>query len=433
MIRKISPKSLKIVGFFAACGLFSAIFFGAFGADDATSQERVEQVFENRVKAKTWVSNYLKSHEIAREFSVLDPDEGTLQIQLTLKEDMQAEAEKMLKRYRPDFGAIFMMDATTGKVLALASFEKEPEMGVNLNFISSYPSASIFKVITAAAATDKAGLDPDHKIYFNGGNYTLYKKNVLSDKINRWTRVITLKEAFARSINTAFGRLSLQNLEPHDIKQYAEKFYFNREIPSDFAVEAGVAIVPEDKGYELTEVASGFTRSNTMSPVLGAMIAATVANDGQMVAPYIVEQVTNGEGKSLYRGESLTIGQTISKESAEKIRELMEGTVLSGTSRRTFKKLVRDKKFKTYEFGGKTGHLTGVKPKGRVDWFVGYAIDGDQKLAIAALTVNKKYWTVKSSYLGQHMFRAHLESDTYREPTLAPAPPNLRPIASDEK
>jgi hypothetical protein len=45
-------------------------------------------------------------------------------------------------------------------------------------------------------------------------------------------------------------------------------------------------------------------------------------------------------------------------------------------------------------------------PKGKVDWFVGYAMNDRHRIAIAALTVNVRYWTVKSSYLAQSLFQA---------------------------
>ncbi len=408
----ISAKSnlLKLILFSCIATVACGFFFNFSSSDDMDRQTLPEKILEERKKVRDWIGSSLLVPQIPESLEVSDPELGALKFSFTLDPFLQKEAEKLLRSYRPDYGAIFMMDATTGRILAIASQERNPDLNTNLNMIASYPVASVFKVITAAAATDKAGLNPDHKIYFNGGNYTLYKKNVLSDKINKWTRVISLKEAFARSINTAFGRLSLQSLEPIDLKQYAEKFYFNKNIPSDFNVESGFAYVPEVKGYALTEVASGFNRDNKMSPVLGAMISAAIANDGEVVAPYLVDKIENNQGKRIYEGQALNLGASISKSSADKVKTLMEGTVVSGTSRRTFKKLVRDKKFNTFEFGGKTGHLTGDKPKGRVDWFVGYAIDGSEKIAIAALTVNKKFWTVKSSYMGQYMFRRYLEN-----------------------
>jgi penicillin-binding protein A len=291
----------------------------------------------------------------------------------------------------------------------MSSFEKGTIIGSNLALKASFPAASIFKVVTASAAVDKAGVSPEHRIGYNGGNYTLYKKNVLSDKVNRWTRFITLKEAFARSINTAFGRLSLESLEPKDLSEYANRFMFNQEIPTDFNVETSQASVPSEKGFELTEVASGFNRFNTLSPVHGAMLASTIINDGKMLVPYIVDSLENSNNEKIYKAQVLERGQILRPESAAKVRQMMEQTVLMGTSRKTFRKIVRDKKYREIEMGGKTGHFSGLNPKGRNDWFVGYASDEEDKIAIAAITVNVKKWTVKSSALGEMMFRKYFK------------------------
>jgi beta-lactamase class D len=100
----------------------------------------------------------------------------------------------------------------------------------------------------------------------------------------------------------------------------------------------------------------------------------------------------------------------MSGEGASRLRELMEATITAGTSRKTFRALVRDKKYRELELGGKTGSLHGDNPKGKVDWFVGYAIGGEnEKLAIGAITVNKQFWTVKSSYLAQALFKKHFK------------------------
>jgi beta-lactamase class D len=87
----------------------------------------------------------------------------------------------------------------------------------------------------------------------------------------------------------------------------------------------------------------------------------------------------------------------------------MQATVIQGTGRKSFRSLVKNSQFMELELGGKTGSLHGDEPKGKVDWFVGYAISGEEKIAIAAITVNKKYWTVKSAYLAQTIFKNHFK------------------------
>jgi len=328
----------------------------------------------------------------------------------TIDHELQEAANQLLKRYKPDYSAIFMMDAKTGKVLVYTSYQKHPT-AMNLLKKASYPAASIFKIVTATAAVDKGGLTPRHRIRFNGGNWTLYKKNVMFDKINRWTRTVSMREAFAKSMNTPFGKIALNDIEPADLENYAERFMFNQQIPADFPVEPGVAIIPTEKNFQLSEAASGYNKLNRMSPVQGAMIAATVVNDGKMVIPYIVDQVTDSNDEIIHSGASLEAGAVMTPESADKVKELMKETIVSGTSRKSFFPLRKNKKFKVVEMGGKTGHLTGDDPRGQVDWFVGYASSGERQIAFAAVTVNKKYWTVKSSYLGQTLFKKAFENN----------------------
>lgn len=390
-----------------------------------TEDEWLKKTLEARQVISTTISDSLKYNRKPSEGLFApegDAEKMKLQIKYTLQDELQKEADGLLKRYRPDYSAIVMMDAKTGRILAMSTFEKANSKGENLALRATFPAASIFKVITASAAVDKAGVNPQHKIAFNGGNYTLYKKNVLSDKVNRWTRFITLKDAFARSINTAFGRLSLESLEPRDISDYASRFMFNEFIPADFRVESSQATVPQEKGFALTEVASGFNRFNTLSPIHGAMIASTILNEGKMMIPYIVDSLQNDSGEQLYKAQALERGQVIRPESAEKVREMMEQTVLTGTSRKTFRKIVRDKKFREVEMGGKTGHFTGMNPKGRTDWFVGYASDGEDKIAVAAITVNIRTWTVKSSALGEMMFRKYFKDKIEEKEALLDIP-----------
>ena len=73
------------------------------------------------------------------------------------------------------------------------------------------------------------------------------------------------------------------------------------------------------------------------------------------------------------------------------------------------------------EIGGKTGSLTGYSPKGRHDWFVGYAEKEGHKVAYASLIINKEKWYVRSAYVARqfiyHYFteRNKLQKETREE------------------
>jgi len=370
-------------------------------AQNLEARLMVAQLLENKIQKHDW------TEAVEAEF---DGSSKALRVRFTLDTALQQYADQIFKRYKPDYGALFLYDAKSGRVLALSSFEKGQATSQSLALRATYPAASVFKIVTATAAIDKAGINPGHTIRFNGGNYTLYRKNVMTDRMTRWTRTVTLRDAFSKSLNTAFGRLALESLEPETINEYANRFLFNQDLPTDFPLEKSFALVPSEKNYELTQVASGFNRFTRMSPVVGSMIAASIVNDGKVIVPYMVDELRHADtNEVIYQGTALEKGQIMTEESATKMRELMEETVLSGTSRKSFRSLVKNKKFREVQMGGKTGHLTGDNPKGRTDWFVGYAFDEDNSLAIAAITVNEKYWTIKSSQIAQMMFRKYFE------------------------
>jgi len=406
-----NPKALLLLVFLSFVSISTLMALLIPPTEDQKAQVELQNKLEKRMELSKALSDSARLNQWPEELELsLNNTQKKYQMTYTLDSELQNQATQLLTSYRPDYGAIVMMEATTGKILSMVSYERNPSLNTNLTLRASFPAASVFKIITASAAVDKAGVNAGHTIHFNGGNYTLYKKNVMSDRINRWTRKITLRDAFARSINTAFGRLSLENLNPKDILEYANRYMFNQEIPADFPVETGIAVVPNEKSYELTQVASGFNKLNRMSPIQGAMIAGAVVNNGKMVVPYIVESIKSPENEVVYQGETLERGTILSPESVTEIKEMMAQTVRGGTSRKTFRTLVRDRRFHEIDMGGKTGHLTGDNPKGRVDWFVGYAFDEeDRKIAVAAITVNKEFWTVKSSHLAQTMMKKYFE------------------------
>lgn len=339
----------------------------------------------------------------------LDGKEVEANIEYTIDPALQKEADQLLRQYNPDYGAIVVINASTGQILTMSSLQNRGEKLGNLALRATFPAASIFKIVTATAALDRHKVSADTLIMYNGGNHTLYKKNVLNDSVNRWTREITIREAFARSINTVFGKIALNILTPKDLSDYAIRFGFNKLIQSDLPIDVSFAEVPNEKTFHLSEIASGFNKVTTMSPIQGAMIAASVAELGVMKTPYIVEKIKDQKGATLFEAEPINAAVTMTPQGAEELKLLMENTITNGTSRKSFRPLAKNRRFHELELGGKTGSITGKNPAGKVDWFVGYAIGEKSKLAIAAITVNVDYWTVKSSYLAQRMIQKHFK------------------------
>jgi peptidoglycan glycosyltransferase len=310
------------------------------------------------------------------------------------------EMMKMFQQYKPDYGAFVALDATTGRILSLISYAPNGQLlDQNLALRATFPSASVFKVVTASAAIAERKMNAGSIVSFNGRAHTLYKRNIFQDATNKWTTHMTLKDAFAHSVNAVFGKLGVFIVGPTELKSYAEKFGFNRKLPSDIPVQEGKAEITEDP-WEIAEAASGFTKHNTMSPLQGALIAAAIANDGRLMEPYIVSTLKNNAGETVFIGGPRLSSTVIDAQSAAEMKILMRETVSSGTGRGSFRGFKRGE-FGDIDVGGKTGSLTGTDPAGRYDWFVGYGVSGEHRLAVASLVISKEYWKVKSTVLAR--------------------------------
>lgn len=312
---------------------------------------------------------------------------------------IQSVAEELMNRYKPDLGAMVVMDASTGRVLAMVGENRAFEMEANPAIGMQYPAASIFKVVTATAALEQKNIQPGSVFSYSGRNHTLYKSQVLKEKVTGWKRLCTLKEAFAKSLNPVFGRLGVFSIGKEQIQNCSNRFVFNEAIPSEFPIASSRSANPVDD-YELAGMASGYTQDNVMTPLHGALIAASVANDGVMMEPYFLNAAYMKSGKPIYRSEPAVLSQVMTMETAKELRTLMRETVTTGTSRKAFHGFFKGR-FSELDVGGKTGHLQDRTLNGGIDWFVGFAQAHGRKIAISVMTMHKKYWTVKSSYLAR--------------------------------
>jgi len=331
-------------------------------------------------------------------------------IQYTIDSSLQNATAAVLEHYRPDYGVFVAIDPESGHLLAIASHQREGTPEHNLALRASYPAASVFKIITAAAAVDLGKVQADTVLPFNGKETSLYRKNVLHHKNNQWTRHFTLKKSFAKSVNTVFARMGIELVTREHLLAYAERFGFNQSLGSDFILDNSTFQLTSDDPWLIAKTAAGYTRETTLNPIHGAVIAATIANGGYRVRPTLVDALIEDHGIILYETPPTTRIRVLASKTTDQLQEMMETTVRIGSAKSSFKNFFRGD-YSEVRVGGKTGTLTGLNPPGRYDWFVGYAHRGEKKLAFASLCINREYWHVKSAYVARKAIEHYFSVD----------------------
>jgi cell division protein FtsI/penicillin-binding protein 2 len=332
-------------------------------------------------------------------------------LETSLDSNLQHHLEKRMDRKNSRLIGIVVMQSDTGRILAMVGFDKNGSE-VNPCLRNSFPAASIFKIVTAAAAVDHCGYEASTKLRFNGYKHTLYR-NQLKERINRHTNTVSFKDSFAQSINPVFGKIGILYLGKAILEEYAEAFGFNQPIDFELPVSASRFLIKETP-YHWAEIASGFNHDTTISPIHAVLMASAVVNEGRIVAPTIVDRVVDGEGQLLYHNQTQWLGRAMTPKASNVLTRLMEATVQAGTGRKSFRDRRRHKVLSKLNIGGKTGSIFNRSHDVKLDWFVGYAKQkkGRAQLAIAVLVAHEEYIGTRATQYARwaidHYFKAQL-------------------------
>ena len=406
LLKKAGKWCVLFAGLFLACYGIVACTSGLVGLLKApeknqslsflvTSQDEEDQKWLN----KEDVQAILKHHQwkdFSRKLQPVYDGDTKYYVVHSLDLDLQNYITKKLYTRTSRYIGIVVSDATTGKIKALVHLDKtDPENNPCIN--NTFPAASVFKIISAAAALEIKDFSADRKFPYNGRSHTLYKSQ-LKNKTNRYTNWVTFKEAFAKSVNPVFGKIGTNYLKKEGLEAYAQAFGFNQTIDFEMPLVPSEAMV-KNESYHWAEVASGFNQQTVLTPVHGAVIAGAVINGGILVEPTIVERMMNRQARMVYQGHTTYVRQAIFPETAKALQQMMNATIRYGTSRKSFRGYRNDKILSKLNIGGKTGSMDNQTHDVRFDWFVGYAAEkqGDEKIAISVIVAHDKYIGTKSS------------------------------------
>lgn len=361
----------------------------------------------------TGASAQLSDHRLAR---------------LTVDPVLQRAAVNLLAAHKLPEAALVLIDTATGHVLAYAS-HLENGTARDLCVEATAPAASVFKIITGAALVETAGMTPDTRQCYNGGEQRILPSDLEDDpRRDRWCS--SLGGAMGRSINTVFARLALKNVKPNVLEDTAKSFGFGEPVPFEVAVQPSTLRLPPDPlGYART--AAGFWNS-TLSPMEAAYISTTLARGGEPIRPNIVSALTDPGGAVLWSAPAApTLKRAVLPATAQALTTMMERTVSDGTCYRAFHDAKGTAFLPGIVVAGKTGTLTDDRAHRFYTWFTGFApsrpIPGVKTVAIAVLVVNLPTWQVKANVVARQMLHTYFAEQkvpsVLRPPRIATATP----------
>lgn len=323
-------------------------------------------------------------------------------------------------------GAVVAIDPTTGAILAAVStpsydpsrlslhdpgkildyysaLSADPAHPLqNRDFNQLYFPGSTFKIIVSAAAI-KAGYTPTTEIPAPNGYIPSTGESVSScknDVINCVENFqgekckdgvkATLAYALAKSCNTAFAELVVDQLHGQAIADEAKLFGFDpaSQLGIPMAVASSTLGPPGDlvENGSLAHISFG-QQSVGITPLEAAMMSAAVANNGILMRPYLVDKELAPDLSVLKQTRPSQLSQVLDITQNQMLRDMMQGVVTEpyGTG--------GDARIHGFTVGGKTGtadvgatSASNLQPDA---WFTGYALQGNTpRIAVAVIVEN---------------------------------------------
>jgi cell division protein FtsI/penicillin-binding protein 2 len=329
-------------------------------------------------------------------------DGGT--IVYAIDEQLQERVAKVMRTYQVPYGVFVAIEPKTGKILAMAAHSVIDSAWERSAFYNPYPMASLFKIVTAAAALEQKKVSPDTVFAFRG-KLTSENPRYWYVKPGKQNQQMPLSLALGKSVNPVFGRLASDVVGRDTIVSYAERFGFNQILLPGTCLKPSNAINPQTD-TELKLMGAGLCHEVKISPLHAATIMAAIANNGVMMLPSLVNEIKNGKGETIFAPKSQPMRRLVTEETASQLSRMLATTVNSGTSRKAFHDRRGRPLFSSLNIAAKTGSIDGKDPAGHYSWFAAYAPADDPQIALAALVINQNKWKIKASHLGEQALEA---------------------------
>ena len=321
-------------------GAFASYIIGYAKTDDnglIKGEMGIEESYNNKLEGTNGRKIYQKDlygYQIPNTPSITeDPTDGQ-DIYLTIDNNIQIIVEKAVKNLtserQVDWMTFSVMDANTGAIVASAS---NPSFNPNeLDTIQSYLNplvafqyepGSTMKSFSFLAALEEGVYEGDKT--FESGKIEVADATI-RDFNNKGWGTITFDTGFAYSSNVAATNLGLK-LGVGKLKTFYQK--------AGFGQKTGIELPGEQSGkiaftYKTELANASFGQGITTTPIQTLQAMSIFTNNGTMIKPYLIDHITDNEGKTVYKGKRTVVRDVASSKNVKYMNGLLHNVVYNG-------------------------------------------------------------------------------------------------------
>jgi cell division protein FtsI (penicillin-binding protein 3) len=304
-----------------------------------------------------------------------------LQLQLTIDTRLQRAVRTALKeqveKYQAKRGAVIVMDATDGSLLALVSHptynaneysKADIALFKNWTVADLYEPGSTFKPLNIAIALENGVIKPDD-VFNDPGTIKVADRTIKNAEINSFRR-INIAQILQTSSNVGMVQI-IQRMKPALYYNWLEKLGIGQKIDTDLPFVVGGRLKNQEKFLSSTiePATASFGQGFSLTPLQLVQMHGALANGGKLATPHVVHGLIDSEGKIHYSPTLPAPRQIFSATTAQKVIDMMATVVSDGSGKAS--------QIKGYSIAGKTGTAQKASPNGgyipgaRITSFVG--------------------------------------------------------------
>jgi cell division protein FtsI (penicillin-binding protein 3) len=350
---------------------------------DDNGQEGVELTYQNWLAGKTGSRRVIKDrvgHIIEDVASVKTPQEGR-NLALSIDRKIQYLAYRELKNtvemYKAKAGAIVVLDAKSGEILALANLPSyNPNNRVKLNRNSTrnrsitdiFEPGSTMKPVTISAALEAGKFKPESMIETSPGHFSIGPATIHDAHPQG---LLSVAQVIQKSSNVGAAKIALA-LQPEYLWGVFNHMGFGQVPHSGFPGEASGKVRPYKTWRPIEQATMSYGHGISVSLLQLARAYTVFAGDGEL------------KPLSMLKLDEMPAGErVISPATAKSVRTMLEMVVQPGGTAPKARVL-------GYRVAGKTGTAHkeengGYAANKYVSSFVGFGPVSDPRLVIAVM------------------------------------------------
>jgi cell division protein FtsI/penicillin-binding protein 2 len=345
-------------------GALAAHVLGYIGGEEKGEEKGlagVEQVYDASLKGEAGRVLFDKDGQRkVFESEGSAPRDGrtlVLTIDQTIQYIVERELATAVERTHAKSAAAVVLDPRTGEVLALANaptFDPNDAGGASAEarrndaLQNIYEPGSTFKIVAYTGALEEKLITPETRIECPGS--ISLPGRVVHDHARG---SLTATEALAKSSNVAAIKLG-QKLGNERLYSYIRQLGFGAKTGIELPGETVGLVRPVSKWQPGSIGSVPIGQEVGVTPVQMAAAYGAVANDGMRVAPHLVREVRDAEGRVVEQTQPEQ-HRVVSEETARELRGMLESVTLKGTARAA--------QLEGYTAAGKTGTAQKIDPK----------------------------------------------------------------------